>query len=509
MNITFEFRFQGTCDPGYNEPSLLVYNSETMEEYLHGGIEFGEVVVNNSKTMKFIIENHGDQPLHLTGNPLISLTGNDASDFTVTSPPPSLIPAGGYDFFEITFNSSSTGTKNATITIESDASSSPYTKDITASCVQNLTPPPAEVKISYQGNVLREVENFASDILGTDFGSCAVGSQITHTFLIENTGGQVVTFRDIHMNSQTDFTFSFKTLPFDLQPGASENLTVTFQPQAIGDTDDMLFMDFSNGAFYGWQLAGVGIAQQVSELTVKGNNLVITNNDISPNEKDHTDFGSMLPGTTVSYTYTIENTGQAVLNLTGNPVVAISGTNASDFTVTAQPQSTTLQPGASDSFTIEFNASSTGTKDAAVTIESNDPGTPFTFNIAAEVTPNVYSISGTVSGDVLGGVTVSVDASHSAVTDAAGHYTITGLSDGTYTVTPTLSGYTFSPASASSTVQGADVTGVDFTSSVSGGATYSIKGKITGDVLQGVTVTAVDSNNSSLVFTAISDANGE
>ena len=78
--------------------------------------------------------------------------------------------------------------------------------------------------------------------------------------------------------------------------------------------------------------------------------------------------------------------------------------------------------------------------------------------------PVTYSITGTVSGDIQQGVTVAVDATHSAVTDASGNYTISGLADGTYTVIPTLAGYTFTPATASATVAGADVTGVNFSS---------------------------------------------
>jgi hypothetical protein len=78
--------------------------------------------------------------------------------------------------------------------------------------------------------------------------------------------------------------------------------------------------------------------------------------------------------------------------------------------------------------------------------------------------PNTYSISGTVSGDVQAGVTVEADAAHSAITDASGNYTIGGLVDGTYTVTPSLTGYTFTPASRDITVNGANENGVDFTS---------------------------------------------
>jgi hypothetical protein len=76
--------------------------------------------------------------------------------------------------------------------------------------------------------------------------------------------------------------------------------------------------------------------------------------------------------------------------------------------------------------------------------------------------PSTHSISGTVSGDIAQGVVVSTDAAHSATTDASGNYTISGLADGAYTVTPALTGYTFTPATASATLSGADVTGIDF-----------------------------------------------
>ena len=79
--------------------------------------------------------------------------------------------------------------------------------------------------------------------------------------------------------------------------------------------------------------------------------------------------------------------------------------------------------------------------------------------------PGDYSISGTItnsSGAGIGGVTVS-NGSVTATTSSTGAYTLTGVGNGTYTLTPSLSGYTFSPASRSVTVNGANVTGQDFT----------------------------------------------
>ena len=84
-----------------------------------------------------------------------------------------------------------------------------------------------------------------------------------------------------------------------------------------------------------------------------------------------------------------------------------------------------------------------------------------------------YSISGTVSGAVASGVTVTAGSS-TATTATDGTYTISGLANGTYTVTPSKSGYTFSPSSSSVTISGANKTGVNFTATASGGTTTNI-----------------------------------
>jgi secreted trypsin-like serine protease len=85
--------------------------------------------------------------------------------------------------------------------------------------------------------------------------------------------------------------------------------------------------------------------------------------------------------------------------------------------------------------------------------------------------PGNYSISGTItnsSGAGISGVTVS-NGSASATTNSSGAYTLSGLGNATYTLTPSLSGYSFSPASRSVTVNGANVSGQDFSGTASTG----------------------------------------
>jgi len=76
-----------------------------------------------------------------------------------------------------------------------------------------------------------------------------------------------------------------------------------------------------------------------------------------------------------------------------------------------------------------------------------------------------YSISGTVtnsSGVGINGVNIS-NGSTSTTTSSSGAFTLANLANATYTITPSLSGYSFSPVNRSVTVNGANVTAQNFT----------------------------------------------
>jgi len=120
------------------------------------------------------------------------------------------------------------------------------------------------------------------------------------------------------------------------------------------------------------------------------------------------------------------------------------------------------------------------------------------IDLQASLESQTYSISGKVrSSDLvlMQGVTMTLsgDASATTTTDSLGRYRFTGLANGAYTVTPSFTGYAFTPASRSITISGADATRQHFTGTISsGGGIYSISGKIrtsTGSLMAGVTVT--------------------
>lgn len=79
----------------------------------------------------------------------------------------------------------------------------------------------------------------------------------------------------------------------------------------------------------------------------------------------------------------------------------------------------------------------------------------------------ITTISGQITCDGTGLTGVSVmltgASSVSTKTDASGNYNFNVVANGSYTITPSMTGYTFSPISSSITVNNANVTGQNFT----------------------------------------------
>jgi hypothetical protein len=100
-----------------------------------------------------------------------------------------------------------------------------------------------------------------------------------------------------------------------------------------------------------------------------------------PNGGSH-DFGIAVTGSTMSVTFTLNNTGYNDLILTGTPKVAVSGTHGAMFAITAQPTSPITAPTGTTSFTVQFMPTSGGVKTAALSIPSNDVDeSPFDINL--------------------------------------------------------------------------------------------------------------------------------
>lgn len=106
---------------------------------------------------------------------------------------------------------------------------------------------------------------------------------------------------------------------------------------------------------------------------------------------------------------------------------------------------------------------------------ANVPGVNFTGTSTA-----VWSISGALSPSSGGSgalVTLSGSANATTTADASGIYSFANLLNGSYTVTPSQPGYTFSPPNQPVAINSANATGVNFTATSTG--SWSLTGTIT------------------------------
>jgi Ca2+-binding RTX toxin-like protein/pimeloyl-ACP methyl ester carboxylesterase len=118
-----------------------------------------------------------------------------------------------------------------------------------------------------------------------------------------------------------------------------------------------------------------------TEITVLGNAVEIVDGDTTASSNDHTDFGAMTQGGgALVRTFTVKNDGGSTLTL-GTPSVPTG------FSLVAgDPLVSSLAPGASDTFQVQLNTGSAGTKSGDISFTTNDSDeNPFNFQITGVV----------------------------------------------------------------------------------------------------------------------------
>jgi len=166
------------------------------------------------------------------------------------------------------------------------------------------------------------------------------------------------------------------------------------------------------------------------------------------------------------------NGGGATVNLSG----ATNATTVADASGTYSFANL-----ANGSYSITPSKSGIGFSPAVQTVPTNGTNVSnvnFTANAASAQS---YSISGTISPATTGGgATVNLSGAINATTvaDASGTYSFANLANGSYSITPSKSGIGFSPAVQAETMNGANVSSVNFTANSISTQSYSISGTI-------------------------------
>ena len=415
---------------------------------------FGSTTLGSPISETYTIANSGNAALTLGQ---VSIGGTNSSDFTVTSQPSASVAAGSSTTFTVQFSPTAGGTRNATVSFtENDtATTSPFTFAI------NGVGPSPIIAVTGAGQSVGDGSTTASAANDTSFGSTAVGSPISETYTIANSGNAALTLGQVSIGGSNASDFTVTSQPgTSVAAGSSTTFTVQFSPTAVGTrTATVSFSEDDSSATSPFTFAISGVTAAPS-IAVKGGGNAITDGSTTASTTNDTAFGSMtLGGTALSETYTITNSGTAALTL---GQVSITGTNASDFTVTSQPSSS-VAAGGSTTFTIKYSPAAVGTSNATVSFTENDTTTtsPFTFAISGVANNNTASLSGTAYDDMLGTGSLAssdpvlanikitltgTDSSSTAVnqtatTSTSGTYTFSNLVAGTYTLTATLPTY--------------------------------------------------------------------
>ena len=209
--------------------------------------------------------------------------------------------------------------------------------------------------------------------------------------------------------------------------------TGSFDGYAWGENIGWIHFKNSSPAY---NVVTTNVVTTAPEIDVQGKGVSIANGDTGPDVADDSDFGALVVGAApLTHTFTISNTGNANLSLSG-----VSLSAASHFTVT-QPVSSTVGGGQATTFTVIFNPTAAGTFTDTVNIANNDSDeNPYTFVVGgtgtAALTPTTTPMV-TPTHTPTSTPTATPTHTPTAITTATATATSTPTATATATTTPT------------------------------------------------------------------------
>ena len=347
-------------------------------------------ILNGFVNETFTVNNLGSGALNFTGSK-VTVTGANHADFTVTTQPTGPVSAiSGTNISAATFvvkfkpTTTTLGARVATVNVLSDDPATPtYSFAVKGIDVRQPT-----LGVTFSNQAITNGTAAATTLNGTDFGNADTAGSVDHIFTIKNNGSEALNLTgspEVTFSGTSAADFSLVTRSrSSLAAGSTGTIDIRFSPSATGAENAVasIVSDDPTSPFV-FNLTGTGVASPL--MNVKGgigDNTLVPNGQSTPRSLDGSDFGGAIVSTTsVSETFTINNTGGAALNLSGTPEVALSGANAGDFSVVAEPTTPVAGTNGASTFVINFSPTASGIRNATVTIASDDANTPYVFNI--------------------------------------------------------------------------------------------------------------------------------
>ncbi len=229
--------------------------------------------------------------------------------------------------------------------------------------------PATEIEVT--GNSINIPDESSTTSLAnfTDLGGVNLGGTITQTFQIRNRGLQNLTLGAFTFSGVNASEFTLITAPAaSVIPNGTTTFTLQFAPTALGTRNAIVSFqnNDSNENPFNFAISGTG---GESEISISGLGSNVPDNASAGNLTNGTQFPNTIVGNTNTRTFTIRNTGNAPLNLTGTPIVQISGSSV--FTISTFPANP-IPVGGSTTFTVTFTPTTADNFLALLTILNND-----------------------------------------------------------------------------------------------------------------------------------------
>ena len=330
-------------------------------------VDYGTVNVGSTLVKTFTVRNTGTSSL---SGLALSKTGTNSTLFTLSSLSTTSLAIGASTTFTVTYAPNAVAAHSAIIRLSSnDLDESPFDIAVTGSGIapEIAIEAPVGTNLTDNGSTI----TFPATVAGS--------SSDPVTFTVRNTGSATLTGLALSKVGTNTADFIVGSLGVaSLAPTESTTFTVVFTPTAGGTRSATLRVASNDSDENPFDIALTGTATAPTISIEQPANFALTSGS------GIIDFGELPPGSPIGRTFRIRNTGTAPLS---NIVLTKSGANPGDFTL-GTPGATTIAPGAFTTFSVIFNPTSGGYRNA-------------TLNIASNAT-NVSSFSINVTGAGLG-----------------------------------------------------------------------------------------------------------
>lgn len=353
-------------------------------------LSFGNVGVNHtSATQPVKLTNSGSAVMTISS---IKVAGTNANSFMQTNNCPAILAAGANCTITVSFKPSASGTLSGAITIS----------DSSVEKAQDIVLTGMGIGTGSAANLSSTQFNFGNQTVNT--------TSPAQTFTVTNTGVSKLNISYIQTQGLNNNDFAqTNNCPASLAVNASCTVTVTFTPQATSTrSGSVVVADDASDSPQTVVLSGTGVAANPG-IALSPQNL---------------SFGNEDEGETSSpQTVTLTNNTNSAVTISS---LAVSGTNASDFTQTnnCPLSSNTLAPNSGCTITVNFTpqANDLGSRTAVVAITDNGPGSPQNISLSGT------GVEANGSAVTLNPTTLNFGNQNNTTTSSA--QTITVTSDG-------------------------------------------------------------------------------